>query len=160
MFGGLKISTPVFIQKPKRHFIGHDRMMSFEDIPTIPDQWAAFNAAGHLIGNAIGKGAYGIVHSYTDDNTWRYACAYEVSKFGAIPDGYAHIATPSGNYAVFKSSEQAGQIGEVISAVTDWVETSDYQSADGPMLEVYGPSYVPETGEGGFEIWILVKPAD
>jgi predicted transcriptional regulator YdeE len=28
------------------------------------------------------------------------------------------------------------------------------------MLEFYGPSYVPETGDGGFEIWTPVKPAD
>ncbi len=160
MFGGLKISTPVFVQKPKRNFVGLDRPMSFNDIPTIPDQWAAFNTADCEIENAIKRGAYGIVHSYAEDNTWRYACALEVSKLGAIPDGYDHIATPSGNYAVFKSAEQISQIGEVITAVTDWIETSDYQTADGPMLEFYGPPFQPETGVGGFDIWVSVKPAD
>lgn len=159
MFGGLKISTPIFVQKPKRNFVGLDRLMSFEDIATIPAQWATFNAADPAIENSLGKGSFGIVHGFEGD-TWRYACAYEVGKLGAIPEGYAHIAAPAANFAVFKCAENVSQIGEVISAVMDWIDTSDYQSANGPMLEFYGPSYVPETGEGGFEIWTPVKPAD
>ena len=159
MFGGLKISTPIFVQKPKRNFVGLDRAMTFDDIPTIPAQWAEFNAADPAIENALGKGAYGIVHGFEGDS-WRYACAYEVSKLGAIPEGYTDIKTPAAHFAMFKSAENIRRIGEVISAVTGWIDTSDYQSADGPMLEYYGPSYVPDTGEGGFEIWMPVEPAD
>lgn len=159
MFGGLKISTPIFVQKPKRNFVGLDRPMSHDEIETIPAQWAAFNAADLAIENSVGKGSYGIVHSFVGDS-WRYACAYEVSKLGAIPEGYAHIAAPAAHFAVFKSSENISQIGDVISTVMDWIDTSDYQSADGPMLEYYGPSYEPETGMGGFEIWSPVRPAD
>jgi AraC family transcriptional regulator len=159
MFGGLKISTPIFVQKPKRHFVGLDRPMSHDEIASIPDQWVAFNKADPAIENSLGKGSYGIVHGFEGD-TWRYACAYEVSKLGDIPAGYSHIEAPAAHFAVFKSAEHISQIGEVISAVMDWIDTSDYQSADGPMLEFYGPSYVPETGDGGFEIWSPVKPAD
>tara|TARA_R110002167_G_scaffold364581_2_gene586777 strand:+ start:118459 stop:118938 length:480 start_codon:yes stop_codon:yes gene_type:complete len=159
MFGGLKISTPIFIRKPKRHFIGLDRPMTYEAIPTIPAQWVAFNAAIGDIKTLFGKGSYGIMHGFEGD-AWRYACAYEVEKPGSIPDGYTHIEIPAAHFSVFKSSENISQIGEVISAVTGWVDTSDYQSADGPMLEYYGSCYVPETGEGGFEIWMPVAPAD
>ena len=159
MFGGLKISTPIFVQKPKRNFVGLDRAMTADDVSTIPAQWAEFNAADLAIENALSKGSYGIVHGYEGD-AWRYACAYEVSKIGAIEEGYTHISAPAANFAVFKSSENVSQIGDVISAVMDWIDTSDYQSADGLMLEFYGPSYVPETGDGGFEIWTPVKPAD
>jgi len=159
MFGGLKISTPIFVQKPKRNFVGLDRPMTDDELPAIPAQWAEFNAADLAIENSLGKGSYGIVHGFEGDS-WRYACACEVSKLGAIPEGYTHITAPAANFAVFKSSENVSRIGDVISIVMDWIDTSDYQSAEGPMLEFYGPSYVPETGEGGFEIWTPVKPAD
>ena len=160
MIGGLKITTPRFVMKPKRTFVGMDRPMNHDDIPTIPAQWAAFNAADPKIENSMEQGSYGIVHGFSGDDAWRYACAYEVKTLGAVPEGYAVITAPAATFAVFKSGEHVGQIGEVIGAVMDWVETSDYQSDKGPMLEFYGPSYVPETGKGGFEIWTPVKPAD
>lgn len=160
MLGGLKITTPVFTMKPKRTFVGLDRPMKGEDIATIPAQWAEFNAADMQIENSVGQGSYGIAHGYLSDNTWRYACAYEVKKLGAVPKGYVEINTPAANFAVFKSAENIAQIGDVISAVYDWIETSDYQNADGPTLEFYGPTYQPETGDGGFEIWTPVQPAD
>jgi len=159
MIGGLKISTPIFVQKPKRHFVGLDCPVTNDDVPKIPAQWVAFNTADLKIENSLGKGAYGIVHGYVGDS-WRYACAYEVNKVGDVPDSYAAIEVPAANFAVFKCAENIDQIGDVISAVMDWIDTSDYQSANGPMLEFYGPSYVPETGAGGFEIWTPVKPAD
>lgn len=160
MIGNLKISTPRFTMKPKRTFVGLDRAMTIEDIPTIPAQWAAFNEAGYEIENAVGKGTYGIVHGFKPDNSWRYACAYEVRKLSIMPNGCVEIAVPAATFGVFKSTENISQIGEVISAVSDWVETSEYQSASDPTLEYYGPSYDPETGDGGFEIWTPVAPAD
>lgn len=160
MFGGLKITTPSFRMKPKRTFVGLDRPMSHDKIASIPAQWAEFNVADVKIENTLGQGSYGIVHSFSTDNTWRYACAYEVKKLGDIPEGYSEITVPSANFAVFKSSENIAQIVDVIGATMDWLETSDYDSAGGPTLEFYGPAYQPETGEGGFEIWISVKPAD
>ncbi len=110
MFGGLKISTPIFIRKPKRHFIGLDRPMTYEAIPTIPAQWVAFNAAIGDIKTLFGKGSYGIMHGFEGD-AWRYACAYEIEKPGSIPDGYTHIEIPAAHFAVFKSSENISQIG-------------------------------------------------
>lgn len=160
MFGGLQIRTPSFTMKPKRIFVGIDRMMSVDQVETIPAQWAAFNASDGVVENRVGQVSYGIAHGFLPDNTWRYACAYEVKTAGALHDGYAEIRVPSGHFAVFKSSEHIAQIGEVIGAVMSWIETSDYAAGDGPTIEVYGPSYDPQTGAGGFEILTPVKPAD
>jgi predicted transcriptional regulator YdeE len=40
--------------------------------------------------------------------------------------------------------------------VNSWPPQSGYQAADAPGLERYDEKFNPETGLGGFEIWIPV----
>ena len=61
-------------------------------------------------------------------------------------------------YAVFTHAEHVSTIRGTMNAIwNSWLPTSGYQAADAPGLERYDEKFNPETGLGGFEIWIPVR---
>ncbi len=158
------MDAPVTLDPPRlvpcgpRTFVGLNAHYTHQTKQGIPQQWERFNMADPEIENSLGRAAYGVIHAFTDDGAWDYACAYEVSRPGAYPDGYQVMTFPARTYAVFSSGDHIASISAVIDGVFSWIAGSEWMFDDGPTLERYGPEFDPVTGKGGFEIWAAVLP--
>lgn len=158
------MDTPVTLAPPRmetcgpRTFVGLKAHYSHKTKAGIPQHWERFNAADPDIANTLGDAAFGVIHNFTDDGEWDYACAYEVSTPEAVPKGYAVMTFPARTYAVFSTDGHIATIDKVIDGAMNWIALSNFVFADGPTLERYGPDFDPQTGNGGFEVWAAVEP--
>ena len=69
------------------------------------------------------------------------------------------ISVPARRYAVFAHRGPVSTVTETFDAIWHtWLPKSGLE-IDGPpqITEVYGESFDPKTGTGGFEIWIAIK---
>jgi predicted transcriptional regulator YdeE len=126
----------------------------------IPRQWDAFTKLGRLPGQ-VGTTAYGaIAGGDPQTETMEYMCAVEVQSFEALPKELGRMRVPAVRYAVFLHEGNVATIRETWRAVFDWLPRSGMQSAETPDFEVYDERFDAETGSGGVEIWVGVKPND
>jgi AraC family transcriptional regulator len=125
----------------------------------IPAQWQRFNEhVGHIPGQ-IGDVAYGLCLNSDEAGNFDYISGVEVADFSDLPEGFASARVPAHLYAVFRHAEHISTIRQTMHAIyTEWLPNSDYEAADAPFFERYGPEFDPRTGEGGLEAWIPVTP--
>jgi AraC family transcriptional regulator len=123
----------------------------------IPAQWQRFNEhVGHIPGQ-IGDVAYGLCLNSDEAGNFDYISGVEVADFSDLPEGFASARVPAQLYAVFRHAEHISTIRQTMHAIyTGWLPNSDYEAADAPFFERYGPEFDPRTGEGGLEAWIPV----
>ena len=124
----------------------------------IPAQWQRFNEhVGHIPGQ-IGDVAYGLCLNSDELGNFDYVSGVEVADVSDLPEGFASARVPAHLYAVFRHAEHISTIRQTMHAIyTVWLPNSDYEAADAPFFERYGPEFDPRTGEGGLEAWIPVK---
>lgn len=148
------LSAPELIERDSISFVGLPREYSAGEVEDIPLQWDAFNALG-LVNKH--KYSYGVcVMSDTDKEKFVYVCAVEAKD---IPDELGGVLerffTMPNQYAVFRFNGSVERIGEVWRYIWEHGLSqhglAPYRSE---TFERYGPKFNPETGEGGFDIWI------
>jgi AraC family transcriptional regulator len=124
----------------------------------IPDQWQRFSPFLGNIPHQVGKDAYGVCYNFDDSGNFDYLTGVIVKKQEGTPFGLVQLELPQHKYAVFSYGGHIAEIRAVISAIwTEALPKSGYEAAHGPTLEKYGPQFNPNTGLGGFEIWIAIK---
>jgi len=130
----------------------------------IPAQWQRFGEhIGHIpgeIGSKEAKGvAYGVVLNGDDLGNFDYVSGVEVADFSDLPEGFASVRVPAHLYAVFRHAEHVSTIRRTMHTIyTQWLPNSDFEPADAPFFERYGPEFDPRTGDGGLEAWIPIRP--
>jgi AraC family transcriptional regulator len=124
----------------------------------IPSQWQQFHPhIGHVPGQ-IGNIAYGVFHNIDDSGNMDYITGVEVADFSDLPKTFARLRIPEHLYAVFSHQGHISAIRGTMHAIwNSWLPQSDYQASDAPGFERYDERFNPDTGLGGFEIWIPVK---
>ncbi len=124
----------------------------------IPAQWQRFGEfIGHIPGE-VGDVAYGVVLNGDDLGNFDYVSGVEVADFSDLPEDFVSVRVPAQLYAVFHHAEHVSTIRRTMHTIyTQWLPQSDYEPADAPFFERYGPAFDPRTGEGGLEAWIPVK---
>lgn len=127
----------------------------------IPQQWSEFTKLGPLPGQ-VGATAYGVICGGDPKaQTMEYMCAVEVGSLEALPKELGRMRVPAVRYAVFRHEGNVAAIRETWREIfSSWLPSSDFKSAETPDFEVYGESFDAETGDGGVEIWVGVKPND
>jgi AraC family transcriptional regulator len=125
----------------------------------ISAQWVRFVPhLGHIRGQT-GPITYGASYNFDNEGNFDYLSSVEVSDFSDLPEGFATLRVPAHKYAVFHQRGHISTIGGTCAAIwSTWLPTSGYEAADGPMLERYGPEFDGLSGNGGFEIWVPLKP--
>jgi AraC family transcriptional regulator len=130
----------------------------------IPDLWHEVGPHLGKLPAQVGKIAYGVCLSTSDDNDeFDYLASAEVSSVKNLPPRWTHIKIPAQRYAVFPHDGSVSEIPETIKEIfQNWLPDSDYESAGGGkdrpnVLERYGEGYDPATGRGDIEIWLPVK---
>jgi AraC family transcriptional regulator len=125
----------------------------------IPDQWQRFGPYIGIIPRQVGKAAYGACYNSDSDSNFDYLCGVEVSDAADLPKGLTTLHVPEQHYAIFTHQGHVAGIRATFSAIWNkWVPESGRQVAEAPVLERYGPEFNPQTGMGGFEIWLPIEP--
>jgi AraC family transcriptional regulator len=124
----------------------------------IPSQWQRFQQhIGHFPGQ-IGKVAYGVFYNTDDSGTMDYITGVEVADFSELPKEFARLRIPEHLYAVFTHQGHVSAIRGTMNAIwNNWLPASGYEAADAPGFERYDETFNPDSGLGGFEIWIPVR---
>ena len=124
----------------------------------IPAQWQRFVPyLGHILGQ-VGRATYGVLCNSDDAGNTEYISGVEVSDFARIPKELACMRIPEQRYAVFTQREHVSTIRRTwFTIFNQALPAAGLKPAGGPEFERYGEQFNPETGAGGFEIWIPVR---
>jgi AraC family transcriptional regulator len=138
---------------------GSSERYTAETCAAIPAQWQKFAPLiGHIPGQ-VGWTTYGVVYNGDDAGNIEYIAGVEVSDFSKLPSDLARIRIPEHRYAVFTQRGHISTIRQTwFTIFNKALPESEYQAAGGPEFERYGPEFDPRTGNGGFEIWIPIRP--
>jgi AraC family transcriptional regulator len=124
----------------------------------IPDQWQRFTPYIGTIRARVGDAAYGVFYHFDSESNFDYMCGVAVASSTNLPHGLTSLQIPRQKYAVFAHKGHIAGIRATIKAIwSTWVPESGCQVAEAPTLERYGPEFNPQTGLGGFEIWIPIQ---
>ena len=124
----------------------------------IPAQWQRFQPYLGNISNQVGDAAYGVCYNFDADGNFDYMCAVSVKNATDLPAEFQTLPTTEQRYVVFRHADHVASIRATYSAIwSQWFPTSQYQAAQAPTLERYGPEFNSRTGQGGLEIWIAIE---
>jgi AraC family transcriptional regulator len=124
----------------------------------IPGQWQQFLQHFGHVPDQVDQVAYGVVYNVDDAGNMEYLCGAQVRDFGRTPPEFQTLRIPSQRYAIFKHREHVSTITGTFAAIwTRWLPESGHEVVDAPTLEVYGPEFSAQTGNGGLEVWIPIK---
>jgi AraC family transcriptional regulator len=128
------------------------------DMSSVPNQWQRFAPwLGHIPGQ-LPHVAFGVVLNGDDEGTTDYLTAMEVKDFADVPAELARLRLPPQRYAVFAYPGHIADIRSVWRTLwSDWVPNRIRRVADAPFFELYPEAFDPQSGEGGFEIWLPVE---
>jgi AraC family transcriptional regulator len=161
----LMTSTPTSELEPPRFetlkpmlFAGLVERYDCQSPAGIPNQWQRFAPFLGNIPRQVGKIAYGVIYNFDGDGHFDYLCGVEVAAAGDLPKGITSLPVPAQKYAVFTHRGHIAGIRATISAIwSKWLPESGHESVNAPSFERYGPEFDPQTGLGGFEIWVPVE---
>lgn len=128
-----------------------------DSLAGIPTQWRRFSPwFGHIPAQRRHV-SYGVVCNADDFGTIDYLTAAEVTDFGDVPDELTRLRLPAQRYAVFAHGGHVTEITGFWRGIWgDWLPRSGVKLADAPFFEFYPERFDPESGTGGFELWLPV----
>jgi AraC family transcriptional regulator len=132
---------PTFITKPAFTVAGL-RINTKPKSPEIPKVWDAFvPRMGELQNTSEPYASYGVMQSAGD--ALDYMAGNPVSDGGNLPAGMSAWEIAEQTYAVFGSSIPT--LPETFDTIFgEWLPSSGYKQAEGPLLERYGENFSPE----------------
>jgi AraC family transcriptional regulator len=134
-----------------------------DDAGNIPALWQRFVP---YIGNVPGQAghiAYGVSLFKGDGSCGceYYLAGVEVSDFSGLPGEFSHLRIPAHKYAVFPHREHVSRLWNTIDAIgRKWLPNSGHEIATDArgFFERYSEDFNPQTGMGGMEVWMPIKP--
>lgn len=129
-----------------------------ESSKAIPSQWQRFQPYLGNISGQVGATAYGVRCNWDEEGHFDYMTGVEVSDFSALASELARVRIPAQRYAVFSHRDHVSTIRSTIMTIwNEWLPRSGHEVAAAADFERYGKEFDPQTGMGGFEIWIPIK---
>jgi AraC family transcriptional regulator len=154
----ISLAQPRFDEKPPRLFAGLNEKFNTNNVAGIPALWQRFNAYWDSIPHMVTGAGYGICHTYDDAGNFDYLAGVEVTEFSDLAPEFFRLRVPAQRYAVFSHAGHVSDIRSVIHTIWNkWLPDSDVKVADTPVQERYHARFDPETGQGGFEIWLPIR---
>lgn len=149
------LAEPRFVTGKAMTIAGLGREYAGGDVAGIPAQWMEFIPhIGHVAGQVDGA-AYGVCISRGAGWSLEYLTGVEVSGSGELPAGFKTVKLDPAHYAVFRQPGHVSLIrGTMAYIFGSALPKLGLAPAATPLLERYGPEFDPETGEGGYEIWV------
>jgi len=137
---------------------GLTQRYSQETTAGIPAQWQRFVPwIGHIPGQT-GEATYGVCYNGDGESHVDYMSGVEVTDFAGLPSEFSKVRLSEQRYAVFTHAGHVSDIHHTWASIwSRWFPASGMEHADAPDFERYGPEFDPQSGAGGFEIWIPIK---
>ncbi|TGG92836.1 AraC family transcriptional regulator [Natronospirillum operosum] len=160
----MSIGTHIQLDAPRReslkslHLAGLVSRFHCDAKAGIPQQWQRFQPLLSALSSHSGDAAYGACFNFDDEGSFDYMTGVEVPAQASLPSGVVRTTLPEQDYAVFAYSGHIADITSVMAAIWNHGLTDHgLEPSHGPTLEKYGPDFDPNTGQGGFEVWIAVR---
>lgn len=151
------LAPPRFVDGGPLLIAGLSARYTSETSHGIPALWQRFGPHFGSIPGQKNNVGYGVCYNF-DDDSFEYLAGVEVSDFSGLTSEYSRLRIPSQRYAVFATTEHISMIRRITHTVwSKWLPGSGHQAADGPNFELYPESFDPQTGQGGYELWIPIK---
>lgn len=152
--GKVNLDQMQLVDQKERQFAGSSRRYRYDQRGQIGEQWLAFNE-WLAVNLDCRVPAYGVVYD-ADAIGFDYLAAIELEPGAMTPEGQTRLVIPAGRYAVFTQDLPVMQLGAVMDAIyADWLPNSGYQVVQGAAnIEQYPLKFDPQTGMGGFSIWV------
>ena len=166
----LREDPKVFVDLPPPRFetpgpfaiAGIGRRLARNDFAAIPALWQEFHPHIGSVQGQKGAHTFGFcARLAADGDSYFYLAAVEVADLSDLDDELTGMRLPAQRWAVFAHRGHVSAISSTIDAIfCKALPAAGLIHGDMPdVLERYGPSFDPRTGEGGFEIWVPVKDA-
>jgi AraC family transcriptional regulator len=155
----LILAEPTLQARKPMLLAGLIQTFAMKDIGAIPSLWQKFNQwDGHITGT-IGKAAYGVSLSFSEESGCEYMCAVEVGDGADLPPELTSRTIPAATYAIFRQPGHITLMRATIGTIwNQWLPRSGHVVDEAaPLIESYGPEFDPATGNGGFEVWLPVR---
>jgi len=154
----IELAPPRFVDRGPTLLVGLLEHYKDGDMSAIPNQWQRFAPwLGHIPGQ-VSDVAYGVVLNGDDEGTTDYLTAVEAPDFSDVPPELSRLRLSAERYAVWEHAGHISEIRSVWRAIwSEWVPQKVRKLADAPFFERYPEAFDPQTGDGGFEIWLPVE---
>jgi AraC family transcriptional regulator len=124
----------------------------------VPRQWQSFQRHMGRVPNQAGRDAFGIVVKMSHDRTTEYLTGVEVTEIVGIPPELTWVRLPEQRYVVFRHKGNVADVRSTFDRIwNEWLPVAGVPVANAPFFERYGIEFNPQTGNGGFEIWIPIN---
>lgn len=154
----IELAPPRFEKLPERMLAGLTERYNCESPAGIPSQWQRFTPYLGTIRGQVGQLAYGVIYNFDKEGNFDYLCGVEIKGSVELPGELTTLTVPAREYAIFLHRGHVAGVRSTFTAIwNDWVPQSGREVAEAPSLECYGPEFNPQTGLGGFELWIPLK---
>jgi AraC family transcriptional regulator len=152
------LAPPTFETRGPLLLVGLLEHYEHGDMSAIPAQWQRFQPWLGSIPNQVPYVAYGVICNGDDEGAMDYLTAMEVADFSDVPSELSRLRAPPQRYAVFRRSGHISQMRSVWHTLwAEWIPNRLKRVADAPFFELYPEAFDPQTGDGGFEIWLPVE---
>jgi AraC family transcriptional regulator len=137
---------------------GLEERYTWETSKAAPAQWQRFVPYLGNISRQVGRTTFGVSHNGDDEGNFDYIAGVEVADFSDLPAAFSRLRIGPQKYAVFSHREHISTIRRTVKTIwSKWLPESGHEVADAPNFERIGEEFDPQTGMGGFEIWIPIK---
>jgi AraC family transcriptional regulator len=148
------LPAPVIETWPDRRIMGSLKRYDQTTNANIPHQWAAYNQADRHVPGEVYGAWYGVCANFGPDMSFDYMCGMEVPT-GDAPDDWTTLTLPAGRWAGFIVQAHLSTMQAAWGAIYRDHVGAGLTPRDGPSTEIYR-DFDPDTGEGGYEIWVPV----
>ena len=156
--GLFKLPEPHMVNGKSLLVAGLSERYNDTTIVNVPAQWQRFTPFIGNIAGAVNGATFGVCYNGDDEGNVDYMTGVEVKDFSDIPRELAHLRIAGQRYAVFSIKDHISSIRMVWRTIwSKWLPESGRELADAPFYERYGAAFNPQTGAGGYEIWLPLK---
>jgi predicted transcriptional regulator YdeE len=153
------LEPPRFETGAALRIVGFNGTYTFETRTDIPSQWERFGPHCHNLPGANNDHAYGVCWNYRAGVGFDYLTGMAMDGDAPVPEGMVELRLAPARYAVFTHSGNVSTIADTLDAIwSKWLPNSGHEAADAPSFERYDARFDPMTGDGGFEVWVALKP--
>jgi len=168
----LALQEPIRMDSPNGSSLGAPRIVKSEALRLvglaaryqatnagIPAQWGRFAPYIGKIRGQLGGDTFGVMYEHDETGAFTYLTAVAVKEFPARGEGLTQLALPARAYAVWPHREHVSSVAATCQRIFEHgLSAARLEPERAPMFERYGAEFDPRTGNGGFEIWVPVKP--
>ena len=171
------LATDASVQETLRklHFEDGHRMLiagmrkhySPETMSDTPQLWKRFVTQCDGIPGRLGKERWGVCFNGARNGSGSdYLCGVTVSSKERVKPDWDCLELPAQRYVALAHTGHISRLGKLVDLIQKvWLPASHYtlanDASDAPShMERYAETFDAETGLGGIEIWVPIKPRD